>query len=52
MKIFVHHEKGDKGKYTQLSQRNLKVLREYWREYRQNIRRAICFIPENKGKKY
>ena len=34
MRIFVHKGKGSKDRYTLLSQRNLDVLREYWKAYR------------------
>jgi integrase/recombinase XerD len=36
MRIFVHHGKGEKDRYTLLSQENLIVLREYWKVYRPN----------------
>jgi site-specific recombinase XerD len=36
MRIFVHQGKGNKDRYTLLSQRNLNVLREYWKQYRPN----------------
>lgn len=36
MRIFVHHGKGGKDRYTLLSQRNLDLLREYWKQYRPN----------------
>lgn len=34
MRIFVYHGKGGKDRYTLLSQRNLEILREYWKQYR------------------
>jgi len=34
MRIFVHHGKRGKDRYTLLSQTNLNVLREYWNAYR------------------
>ncbi len=34
MRIFVHQGKGGKDRYTLLSQRNLDLLREYWKQYR------------------
>lgn len=34
MRLFVYQGKCGKDRYTLLSQRNLDVLREYWREYR------------------
>lgn len=36
MRLFVFQGKGGKDRYTLLSQRNLKVLREYWKIYRPN----------------
>ena len=34
MRIFVSRGKGGKDRYTLLSQRNLELLREYWKQYR------------------
>ena len=34
MRIFVHQGKDGKDRYTLLSQRNLDLLREYWKQYR------------------
>ena len=34
MRIFVYHGKGGEDRYTLLSQRNLEILREYWKQYR------------------
>ena len=36
MRLFVHYGKGGKDRYTLLSERNLNILREYWKEYRPN----------------
>lgn len=36
MRIFVQHGKGGKDRFTLLSQRNLELLREYWKQYRPN----------------
>ena len=36
MRIFVFQGKGGKDRYTLLSQRNLELLREYWKQYRPN----------------
>ena len=33
MRIFVHQGKGCKDRYTLLSQKNLNLLREYWKQY-------------------
>lgn len=45
MRIFVHHGKGGKDRYTLLSQRNLEVLRQYWKEYRPNHPDGFLFYP-------
>jgi site-specific recombinase XerD len=34
MRILVRHGKRDKDRYTLLSQKNLDILREYWKAYR------------------
>lgn len=34
MQIFIREGKGKKDRYTLLSQTNLEVLREYWKQYR------------------
>ncbi|SDM86372.1 tyrosine-type recombinase/integrase [Acetanaerobacterium elongatum] len=34
MRIFVFHGKGGKDRFTVLSQRNLELLRTYWKQYR------------------
>ena len=51
MRIFVHHGKGGKNRYTLLSQRNLEVLREYWREYRPNHPEGYLFYPRKQRQK-
>lgn len=48
MRIFVHHGKGGKDRFTLLSERNLEILREYWKQYRPCIRTDICSTPEVK----
>jgi len=45
MRIFVHQGKGGKDRYTILSQRNLDILREYWRQYRPNHPEGYLFYP-------
>jgi integrase/recombinase XerD len=45
MRIFVHHGKGGKDRYTLLSQRNLEILREYWKQYRPNHPEGYLFYP-------
>lgn len=52
MRIFIHHGKGGKDRYTLLSHRNLEVLREYWREFRPNHPEGYLFYPESSDKKY
>ena len=51
MRIFVHHGKGYKDRYTLLSQRNLEVLREYWKEYRPNHPEGYLFYPRKQRQK-
>lgn len=34
MRLFVHHGKGKKDRWTLLSITNLELLREYWKQYR------------------
>lgn len=45
MRIFIHNGKGGKNRYTLLSQRNLEILREYWRQYRPNHPDGYLFYP-------
>jgi len=47
MRIFVHHGKGGKDRYTLLSERNLEILREYWKLYRPNHPEGYLFYPGN-----
>lgn len=47
MRIFVHHGKGEKDRYTLLSQENLTVLREYWRVYRPSHPEGYLFYTKN-----
>lgn len=46
MRLFVHHGKGGKDRYTLLSAENLKLLREYWKEYRPNHPEGYLFYPK------
>ena len=46
MRLFVHQGKGGKDRYTLLSQRNLDVLREYWKEYRPNHPQGYLFYTK------
>lgn len=48
MRLFVHQGKGGKDRYTLLSQRNLEVLREYWRQYRPNHPDGYLFYSRSK----
>ncbi len=47
MRIFVHQGKGNKDRYTLLSERNLEILREYWRAYRPNHPKGYLFYTKN-----
>lgn len=47
MRIFVRQGKGNKERYTILSQQSLKMLREYWSKYRQHKRRGRIFLSES-----
>jgi integrase/recombinase XerD len=37
MRIFIRQSKGNKDRYTILSERNLLLLREYWKVYRPKV---------------
>jgi site-specific recombinase XerD len=50
MRIFVHHGKGGKDRFTLLSQRNLDLLREYWKQYRPNHPEGYLFYARSKEK--
>lgn len=47
MRVFVHQGKGGKDRYTLLSQRNLTVLREYWKAFRPNHPEGYLFYTRN-----
>lgn len=51
MRLFVHQGKGGKDRYTLLSERNLEILREYWKEYRPNHPEGYLFYPKNNKNK-
>ncbi len=51
MRIFIHHGKGGKDRYTLLSERNLEVLREYWKVYRPNHPEGYLFYPRMQRQK-
>ena len=40
MRIFVNHGKRDKDRYTVLAQKNLVVLREYWKQYQTSLKKS------------
>ena len=46
MRIFVREGKGNKERYTILPEKNLEMLRIYWKKYRQHKRRGIIFLSE------
>lgn len=47
MRIYVQKGKGNKDRYTLLSQRNLEILREYWKEYRPNHPQGFLFYARS-----
>lgn len=49
MRLFVYQGKCSKDRYTLLSQRNLEVLREYWKQYRPSHPDGYLFYTK-KGK--
>jgi integrase/recombinase XerD len=50
MRIFVHHGKGGKDRFTLLSQRNLDILRKYWKQYRPNHPEGYLFYARSRDK--
>jgi integrase/recombinase XerD len=50
MRIFVHQGKGVKDRFTLLSQRNLTILREYWKQYRPNHPEGYLFYARSRDK--
>jgi len=46
MRIFVHHGKGGKDRFTLLSSANLEILREYWLAYRPAHPEGYMFYPQ------
>jgi len=50
MRIFVHQGKGCKDRFTLLSQRNLTILREYWKQYRPNHPEGYLFYARSRDK--
>ena len=50
MRIYVQKGKDNKDRYTLLSQRNLELLREYWKQYRPNHPDGYLFYARSKDK--
>jgi len=50
MRIFVYQGKGGKDRFTLLSQRNLDILREYWKQYRPNHPEGYLFYARSRDK--
>ena len=50
MRIYVQKGKGNKDRYTLLSQRNLELLREYWKQYRPNHPEGYLFYSRLKNR--
>lgn len=50
MRIYVQKGKGSKDRYTLLSERNLEILREYWKEYRPNNPDGFLFYARSRDK--
>ena len=50
MRIFVHQGKGGKDRFTLLSQQNLNILREYWKQYRPNHPEGYLFYARSKDR--
>lgn len=48
MRLFVHQGKGGRDRFTLLSQRNLDLLREYWKQYRPNHPEGYLFYSRSK----
>ena len=50
MRIFIHHGKGGKDRFTLLSERSLDILRAYWKKYRPNHPEGYLFYARSKDK--
>jgi len=50
IRIYVQKGKGNKDRYTLLSQRNLELLREYWKQYRPNHPEGYLFYSRLKNR--
>lgn len=47
MRVFIREGKGNKERYTMLSNQSLEMLRVYWSKYRKNKRRGRIFLSES-----
>ena len=52
MRILVREGKGNKYRYTLLSQKNLEILREYFKAYRPNHPEGYLFVSPMTQAKY
>lgn len=50
MRIYIQKGKGNKDRYTLLSERNLELLREYWKKYRPSHPEGYLFYARSKDK--
>ena len=50
MRIFIHQGKEGRDRFTLLSQRNLDLLRECWKQYRLNHSEGYLFYARSKDK--
>jgi len=50
MRIYVQKGKGKKDRYTLLSERNLELLREYWKKYRPSLPDGFLFYARSRDK--
>ena len=50
MRIYIQKGKGNKDRYTLLSERNLELLREYWKQYRPNHPEGYLFYTRLKNR--
>ena len=46
MRLYVREGKGNKERYTILPEKSLKMLREYWAEYRPKVNTNILFLND------
>lgn len=50
MRIYIQKGKGSKDRYTLLSERNLELLRQYWKEYLPNHPGGFLFYARSRDK--